>query len=197
MEIYLLYGHLPTGIRKNLLIVASPFYTDCQSLAAQRWQLERALVRHPILDEGTKRTNNQFKKGMISPNFKQKCSFFCPNIYFDQTQAISFRSILIQNFWVVSGSVHCDIIWPMWVRQVLARETSPGCLIKGCPFYGAICQIILGGLWYCWWKKIPNNHLRCMETLYVFHIWDTANSPLKFLRYPEHQQKPHWKVSQF
>ena len=133
MDIYLLYGHLPTGIRKNLWFVASPFYTDCQSLAAQRWQLERALVRHPILDEGTKRTNNQIKKGMISPNFKQKCSFFCPNIYFDQTQAISFRSILIQNFWVVSG------IRSLWhyLTNVGSASTSKGNLTwlphKGMP----------------------------------------------------------------
>ena len=106
-RVYLLYGHLPTGIRKNLWFVASPFYTvPCQSLAAQRWQLERALVR--VSHFGWRREKNPPKKRDAIPKLqKWGCwfflFFFSPGIYFDQTQAISFRSILIQNFWVVSG----------------------------------------------------------------------------------------------
>lgn len=48
----------------------------------------------PILDEGTKRTNKQIKKGMISPNVKQKCSFFC---FFVQTSILTRRKLLVSG----------------------------------------------------------------------------------------------------
>ena len=132
----------------------------------------------------------KLKKGWYPQTSNKNAVFFVQTSILTRRKLLVSGSILIQNFLSSFGDPFIVTLFDQCgVRQVLARETSPGCLIKGCPFYGAICQIILGELWYCWWKKIPNNHLRCMETLYFFHIWDTANSPLKFLRYPETSTK--------